>query len=276
MISTRGKWLTLRVRLRVAICCLAATALVACTPLRPLDDDDEIDAASIVRDAGPAMDAARDARVAIDATLDAPGLDAPPPDAFSADAFAPDVFVPRDAFVAPDAWVSSTPVRPSAVGSVVFSELMIEPRSATQWVELYNPSATQSFDLRTCSFDGMATSHPIAGTFVIPPRSYGVASASFDADIGTDYLYGTGTFLLERVSDRAALVCGGVVIDEVLYGRTFPILEQRSIMVASSVLGGSSPHLGNDVADAWCSAPETARYSTRNYGTPGAINTCPP
>ena len=275
MISTRGRWLTLGVRLRVAISCLAAIPLLACTALRPLDDDGDIDAA-LVRDTGPAIDAQRDARLTVDATLDAPALDAPPPDAFSADAFAPDVFVPRDAFVAPDAWVSSSPVRPSAAGSVVFSELMIEPRSATEWVELYNPSASQSFDLRTCSFAGVASSHVIADMFVIPPRSYGVASASLDGAIDSDYLYGTGTFVLEPDADRIALVCGGVVIDEVLYDRTFPILEQRSIMVASSVLGGPNPHLGNDAAEAWCSAPETARYSIRNYGTPGEINTCPP
>ncbi len=281
-----ARWLTLGVRPRVAIGLFVTTSALAasaCTPLRPLDEDaaiGPIDAAT--RDAGPstdtATDAPRDARIATDATFDAPGLDAPQPDAFSPDAWAPDAFAPADAYAVPDARVSMTPIRPSAPGSVVFSELMIDPTGgeSDEWVELYNPSSAQSYDLRGCMFDGMSTSHTIAADFVIIPRAYGTAVAAREPEFEPDYIYGTRAFLLEDISDRVALVCGGVVIDEVLYNRTFPILESRSIMVESGVLGGVNPHSGNDNPDGWCSAPETARYSLRNYGTPGEMNVCPP
>lgn len=280
-----ARWLTLGVPPRVTIGLLlsvSVTTAVACTPLRPLDDGD--DAASPARDAGPhdagpPIDAPRDAALARDAfTFDAPGLDAPPPDAFSPDAWAPDAFLPADAYVPPDAWVSPSPVRPSTAGSVVFSELMIDPDGgdADEWVELYNPSASQSYDLRGCTLDGMATSHTIATSFVIPPRSYATAVADREPDFEPDYVYGRTAFLLEDDRDRVALVCGAVVIDEVSYTSMFPILMARSIMVESSVLGSMTPHVGNDAPGAWCSAPETARYSLRNYGTPGGINTCPP
>lgn len=258
----------------------ALAVVPACTPLRPLDDDRTDAFAASARDAG-ASDASRDAPVpdvgvtdaAPDAAFDAAGLDA-----FAPDAYTPDAFVPRDAFRAPDAWVSMSPVRPSAPGSLVFSELMIDPAGGEpdEWVELYNPSAAQAYDLRGCSFDGMATTHEIERAFVISPRAYGTAVASAEPEFTPDYVYGVREFLLEDAADRVALVCDGVVIDEVLYNRTFSILERRSIMVESSVLGGMSPHLGNDVASAWCSAPDTSRYSLQGYGTPGEMNNCPP
>ncbi len=93
---------------------VAALAMVACTPLRPLDPG--LDAAR--EDAFAGHDAAGLDAAGLDAARpdapvpDAPGLDAPGLDAFVvdapvelADAFAPDAALAPDAFVpAPDAW----------------------------------------------------------------------------------------------------------------------------------------------------------------------------
>lgn len=276
-------------RLKLVVC---AVALSACTPLRPLDP---------VGDAGRgAMDAARSDAGSLDAGSfdagsidggpldsgnpsdaprpDAPGLDAFSPDAFARDAFVPDARTP-DAF-SPDAFVSPTPLLPSNVGDVVVSEMMPVPAGgdSDEWIELYNPSALQAFDLEGCDLQGRISSIRIRSRLVVMPRSYvtlGAAGAPFPVDY-TWGAGGAGTFRLDDRTDRVAISCTGRLIDEVDYDGSFPVIDRRSVMVESAVLGGADPASGNDLAASWCSAPSTASIDGRDFGTPGDINVCPP
>jgi hypothetical protein len=285
---------------KLLVCALATgvcTPLSACTPLRPLDAEGDagrgaldaarsdaagldaagLDAAGL--DAGAPSDAPLPDAPLPDAPLpDAPGLDAFSPDAFARDASTPDAWA-ADAY-SPDAFVSATPLRPSTPGDVVVSEIMPVPAGgdSDEWIELYNPSALQAFDLEGCDLQGRISSIRIRSRLVVMPRSY-VTLGATGAPFPVDYpwgLGGGGTIRLDDRADRVAISCTGALIDEVLYDTSFPVIDRHSIMVESAVLGGADPASDNDLAASWCSAPMTSSIDGRDFGTPGEMNVCPP
>lgn len=262
-------------RLITAIVVLAA----GCTPLRPLDEPEDTGAGR--QDAGSPLDAARDdGGSARDASTDAPaplGTDAAMPDAWTSmerDAWAVDAWAPDAATL--DA---GSPVRPSALGDVVLSELMIDPGltfplgDAEEWLEIHNPSRVQAYDLTGCTLDGMSSMFTI-GTVVVPPGGHVVLAQGPKAGLDPDWVY-PGAYALRDTTDRVAITCGGVSIDVVMYdARLFGVVEGRSIQVLPAVLGGPRPALDNDDRDAWCPATDTTTYAMGLYGTPGEPNDC--
>jgi hypothetical protein len=156
---------------------------------------------------------------------------------------------------------------PGRAGQLVISELMSNPAALRdddgEWIELYNPSASESVALDGCTLDdGSATKALAAGVRVAP---LGYATLARSAQVGfvpTQLL----SFSLGNTDDSVALICGGVEIDRVSYGAGFPLAAGASMSLTATALDA----IANDDANAWCLGTEPDASGER--GTPGAAN----
>ncbi len=259
--------------------------LAGCTPLRALEEP--ADAADMRRDTGARLDGGLAADVSLDAPVameDAVPTDAPrpiesdvgPPDAWAPDGRPSDAPPPDAAMNDADARDTGGDVTPSMPGELVVSEVMVTPNGGDdqQWFELHNPSSTTTYELVGCHLDGIMTTFTIPSSVRVPPGAYIVLAASASPGFAPDFVYGRGTFGFLRDRDRVALVCDGVVIDEVAYDLRFPVEPDQSMMVLPAVLSGPNPHIANDGASAWCVADGSLTYARGNAGTPGDPNVC--
>jgi hypothetical protein len=265
-----------------------------------------------------AKDAGTDAKVTIDATVvdtgtptpvdaavDAAGpvdtgvtfIDAGAPDTGAPDTGAPDTGVAdagtdagTDSGTDAGTDAGSAPVKPSLAGQVIITEIQAAPNGYVddnlgEWVEIYNPSASTTYDLGTCTFGdkaGDADFTFLAGT-TIAPKAYLTLSASaftvLTQGFVNDVVYGANSGLSSS-SDGPNIVCNAVVIDKVDYsaGASFPLpsaMKGRTLQLSSSKLDAAL----NDVGSNWCLGSTvffTAVDATTNQGTPKAANAaCP-
>jgi hypothetical protein len=163
--------------------------------------------------------------------------------------------------------VAAPPTAALRPGQVVISELMSNPAALSdtdgEWIELYNPSASESVVLDGCALDdGSASKALMAGARIMP---LGYATLARSAQVGfvpTQLL----SFSLGNSDDSLALVCGGIEIDRVRYGAGFPLAAGASMSLSASALDATA----NDDASAWCLGTEPDALGER--GTPGASN----
>jgi hypothetical protein len=176
----------------------------------------------------------------------------------------------------------------SAAGEVIITEIMAAPFTASdndddgEWVEIYNPSATVTYQLKDCTFsDKSADTDYAFGEITIAPHSYLVlSSTAFTASVQgfvSDVVYGTKSGL-SGSGDSPTIRCGGVFIDIVDYeAEGFPAPEAsegHALQLSPDALDGTK----NDLGSNWCFA--SASYGTvsqesgdlTNYGTPKAAN----
>jgi hypothetical protein len=277
-----------------------------------VDSGSTNDAGDSGHDATVPKDAAADAdaKVNIDAATDAGGGatdidaaalvdaetgDATAADAGSADDGSTDAGSTDDSSTADAATMDagSTPVTPTAAGQIVITEIQPAPLGYAadvlgEWVEIYNPSATTTYDLATCTFGdkaGDADYTFTSGTLIAPHGYLALTASVFNVPsqgfVG-DAVYGAGSNLGSD-ADGPNIVCGSVIIDTVEYsaGAGFPVpatMKGRTIQLSPSALDA----MQNDLGANWCFG--TTQYFTlsvdggmlTNYGTPKAANVaCP-
>ncbi len=178
----------------------------------------------------------------------------------------------------------TTSIAPSVpvAGEVLFTEVMVASSgNATddaEWMELYNPSTTTSFELQGCTISNGTTNHVITSTVVVAPGGYALLGRSTDTAVtlgaAVNYSYGSA-FQLINGGGNLKLTCAATVVDELKasaeangypsdwgsaanYGRSFQV--DPAFRTASA----------NDDDANWCNGQGS--FGTGVYGTPGAAN----
>jgi hypothetical protein len=153
------------------------------------------------------------------------------------------------------------------VGQLVISELMSNPAALSdtdgEWIELYNPSPSETVALDGCALDDGSTSKSLAAGARVAPL--GFATLARSAKVGfipTQAL----SFSFGNSDDSVALICNGVEIDRVRYGAGFPLAAGASMSLAPSALDATA----NDDPAAWCLGTDADALGER--GTPGVAN----
>jgi hypothetical protein len=157
---------------------------------------------------------------------------------------------------------------PGAAGALVITELMVDPKAATdadgEWFELYNPGEAP-LDLAGCEIaDGSAQRRPIATHVTIPPDGFATIARSARAGFAPDAV---ATFSLKNGADVLEIVCGGQVVDRVAYDKTsgFPVAPGVAMSLDARHLRADA----NDDGGAWCLAMDAY---TSDLGSPGRAN----
>ncbi len=154
-------------------------------------------------------------------------------------------------------------------GDIVITELMIDANVQSdnlgEWVELWNPSPTKSFDLSGCLLESdMNEAWTFPEAFVIGPLDHAVVARSANPGFVPDAVWTSVS--LSNDGDALAVTCGGAFIDMMTW-------DQDQVRSGKSL--SLDPSFGdagfNDFLDAWCTAPVEAA-SGRDAGTPGAPN----
>lgn len=171
--------------------------------------------------------------------------------------------------------------RPAA-GEMVITELHAAPLgyaddALAEWVELYNPSETVSYNLNGCIFSDQADDmdHTIAADVIVAPGEYVVlSSADFtEATHGfvSDYVYGSTGTGLSGGGDDPTIACDGIIVDTVDYGADgFPSLvdmEGAAIHLDPAMLDATA----NDTGSNWCYGTMVffTAMGMDNFGSPG-------
>lgn len=125
--------------------------------------------------------------------------------------------------------VTSTGAVSSPLGSVVFSELMYHPTGpGASFIELFNHSPDQSFELGGCHLEGVDFVFPRGsvispGGFLVVAESIpGYAAAYTNAEVLAGAYSGSLDNGGERLRLRSPAQDGDAVLDEVYYGDSFP------------------------------------------------------
>ncbi|MEM7677394.1 MAG: lamin tail domain-containing protein, partial [Myxococcota bacterium] len=227
-------------------------------------------------DAGSTMDAGLDAGSTMDSGVDAGSTTDAGVDAGSA----MDAGSSADAGSAMDAGSGADggtgPVPPDTAGQVVITEIMNNPTTVAdamgEWFELYNPSASVTYELDGCEIkdDGTDT-HVVLGPLQIGPGEYLAMANSMMPGFTPGYIYDGSMFTLDNGTDEVVFKCSGEFIDRVAYdsGATYPNVAGRSMNLSPLRLDAFE----NNVGANWCVASEV--YNG-DFGTPGTANSpCP-
>ncbi len=175
------------------------------------------------------------------------------------------------------------PVTPDTAGQLVVSELMIDssmdPDQAHEWVEIYNPSDSVTYDLQGLwLYDlGIIDVIEIDAQVLVRPGDYVILAENGDQDMNggveADFDWSPDSdFNLTNGDDEVYLYNPDldVDIDGVEYG-----VSWFSVGAALNLDPDSLNSVDNDSMASWCDA--TASFGTDgDLGTPGAANTeCP-
>jgi len=159
------------------------------------------------------------------------------------------------------------PVSQSANPNIVINEIQYHPipDGNAEYLELYNPSPTESVDLSGWTVDGVGTFTVPSGT-VLGPKSYGVIvknDAAFRAAFGgSHFVIGQYSDGLDDTADSIQLIDGTRTVDAVAYTNTAPWPAAAAGTGPSMEL--NDPGLDNSVGSSW--------HASSNSGTPGAVN----
>jgi len=177
-------------------------------------------------------------------------------------------------------------VMPTVAGQLVITEVMHNTAGIGnefgEWIEVYNPSATVTYDLRNCQVDDKPAtggSNPVIITaqVLVPPGAYRAMAISSSPGFTPAYVYGSVRFDNDA-SDEPRVLCNGVVIDNFLYSdadAVDPLGTGKTFQLDPDFLTAA----GNDTRANWCYGSTvylTTAGTINEYGTPGAPNVqCP-
>lgn len=167
---------------------------------------------------------------------------------------------------------------PAHSGEILITEFMKDvantPDDDAEWLELYNPSESETYDLRGCFLFDEGNEYRIPTILVVEPGQYITLGRSADPDVigfNPDHSYGSSIKLSDG-SDTISLICDSELIDSVSYdgGITFPDERGYSVTLAAGAFDATA----NDLGENWCSGQ--TEYAPGEFGTPGAENDeCP-
>lgn len=162
-----------------------------------------------------------------------------------------------------------------AEGDLVISELMYNPSETPEddyeWIEIHNPSTTETFNLAGCELSESTRSHTIAASLSIAPGDFVVLAGSNTPGFTPDYNHSREVFLVNNNNGSMTLTCGTAVIDTVEYDTSGGVWPNGTNGVAIALDPNHYDATDNDDGANWCLAEAT--YGTNgNYGTPGAGN----
>jgi hypothetical protein len=187
-----------------------------------------------------------------------------------------------------------TGITPNARGQLVITEIMADTVTANddngEWLEIYNPSSQDTYDLFQCSIADTNNAHQIANHVLVRPHAF-VTLARFNSLAGgfiPDYFYlppecvNCGTMCPASTcvkfsntgGDLARLACTSVIVDEVVFSslswlKNGLVPHGRSYSLDPSHYSATD----NDAAGNWCTG--TVSYFGSDLGSPGATNpTC--
>ena len=176
---------------------------------------------------------------------------------------------------------STAPSVPVA-GELIFTEVMVASSgSATddaEWIEVYNPSTTTSYELQGCILNNGTTNHTIASSLVVAPGAYTLLGRSTDTTVtlgaAVNYSYGTA-FQLLNGGGNVKITCGTTVVDELqasAEGAGYPAEwgSADNFGRAFQLDPASRTATANDDDANWCNGQ--GAFGTGVYGTPGAAN----
>ncbi|NQW64107.1 MAG: lamin tail domain-containing protein, partial [Deltaproteobacteria bacterium] len=173
------------------------------------------------------------------------------------------------------ALTARTPPNNPGVGGLVISELMVASQAGSpddgEWIEVYNPSTTETYDLDGCSIGDGTNSVGITTTTTVAPGAYFLFGRSTDsaANFGApvDFAWGIN-FQLNNSGENPTLNCGTTVVDTVVY----PQLFEREQGASFQLHPGTLDAVTNDAATtAWCNS-RTTFGAFGKKGTPKAAN----
>ena len=147
-----------------------------------------------------------------------------------------------------------------------------------EWFEVYNPSATVTYDLRACQIDDIAPGGfaTITSQVLVPPGAYVALAISTSPGFTPAFAYGTVRFDNDA-AEEVNIACGGVLIDRFPYdtvAATDPASAGKSFQLDPDHLTATD----NDVRANWCygSTVYVTVGIVSDVGTPGAPNVqCP-
>jgi CotH kinase protein/Lamin Tail Domain/Fibronectin type III domain len=157
------------------------------------------------------------------------------------------------------------PANQSAAPNIVINEIKPSPVAGdgTEFVELYNPSATEAIDLSGWSMTGGLSLTVDPGTVILPQATMTFVGSdpTFRASYGTSaFVGGTYTGNLAASGPLALLRADGTTADSITYGGAgWPtVTGARSLELVN-------PAADNNVGSNWA-------LSTTSGGSPGAVN----
>jgi cysteine-rich repeat protein len=163
-------------------------------------------------------------------------------------------------------------------GDLVISEVMVvpgyAPGSAGEWLEVTNLSPND-IDLAQFTLqddDGESVVLGSGGPVLLAPGQFHVFGVEGDPALNGGVPVDTlmSGFSLDDGSDEIVFALGGVEIDRVNYGPSFPFSPGASMSLDPAQTEAAS----NDDADAWCAG--VISFGFGDLGTPGSSNTaCP-
>ncbi|HEY7371873.1 MAG TPA: hypothetical protein VIF57_06810, partial [Polyangia bacterium] len=183
-------------------------------------------------------------------------------------------------------------VTPSVAGQIVITELMHNTNTINdddgEWIEVYNPSPTVTYDLLGCEVaDSSPPGNIINVNLVMAPMTFKTMAVSAQPGFTPDYVYTppppAGMLPMpvvkfdNQAGDGAQIRCGGVMIDLFSYPSSLAPGAGHSFSVDPDHYSA----VDNDNMANWCLARDTMagdayEPSGPNYGTPGRANTqCP-
>lgn len=163
------------------------------------------------------------------------------------------------------------------LADLVITEIMFDPERSNseregEWFEVANvgdqPAVLDGFRLRTFF------ARHVIDTLTIEPGGVAVLAAEGDptlnGGVDADYVYGLSLPLLNVVGRIAIVSPDGHLIDQVRWsaGRNFPHVPGRSIELRS-------PTVDNTLGANWCFAEVSFGGAEGDFGTPGALGSCP-
>jgi hypothetical protein len=174
-------------------------------------------------------------------------------------------------------------VRPTVAGDIVVSELMHDTDVVSddfgEWFEVYNPSATVTFDLLGCEIHDTANSHTINRSLLVPPHAFRTLAIFLTGGgFVPDYTY-SGIKFDNDAADSVSVICGGTTIDRFAYPASAAMTSGHSFSVSPAHYDAAD----NDTVGNYCLAvdlydqlQDSGGNFVRDYGTPGAPNpACP-
>jgi hypothetical protein len=192
-----------------------------------------------------------------------------------------------------------TGLTPNALGQVVITEIMVDTTNVNddngEWVELYNPSSQDTYDLLGCVLADKSNQHQITDHVIVGPQKF-VTLARFGTTAGgfpPNYNYLPPACIcpaggppcpagicvkFSNEGDLARLTCGLIPIDEVNFTSMDWLMPNVAVPM---VPHGRSYTLDpahysatdNDDRLNWCTGSMT--YAGSDMGTPGRMNpTC--
>ena len=156
---------------------------------------------------------------------------------------------------------------PSQPGEIVITEVMANPKSLTdsqgEWFEIYNPSASSTYNLRGCEIaDDGAAKCVVSVELTLPPLGWATVARNASPGFAPGYVC-SSLSLTNAEPDQVIIRCGSTVIDRIAYDKA---KEATSLALDAANLNAQA----NDAPSAWCLS--TTAYNGEDLGTPGAPN----